>query len=328
MRNTYNHILRAITLVLLVSLLSSCVAKKSIPLRIGLNNWIGYQPLFLAKEIGILDHNRIQLIEYPSTSGVILSLKNNLIEAGGLTLDEALVLNAQNNNVKAVLVMDISNGADSFIVNKKKIKTFKELEGKTIGYEETATGAYMAQRLFDKLTTLRVDSRKIKTKNVEYQNHYSKLVDGSVDAIITFEPTRTKLLKEIGTEMFSSKEIPNEILDVLVVNEDQIEIQKENIKYLVEVWNKVNEYIKKNPESSMVPISNRIQMSTEEAQHAHSLLKIPSYSENRSLLLYENAQIRTNIELYKKLLDKKNINIEQKDFKNLFLQNLDEYYIK
>lgn len=323
-----HHLIRLLKYLFMGLVLSSCVAKKSIPLRIGVNNWIGYQPLFLAQELGMLDPNRVQLIEYPSGSAVMLSLKNNLIEGGGLTLDEALVLNAQGQNVKALLVMDISNGADSFIVNKKKIKTFKDLEGKTIGYEETATGAYMAQRLFDKLKSLKVDTNKIKLKNVEYQSHYEKLIDGTVDAIITFEPTRTKILKEFGTEMFSSKEIPNEILDVLVVNVDQIELQKENIKYLLKVWSKVIEYINQSPESSMVTISNRTKISTDEAMNAYRLLLLPSYKENRILLSNSNAQIKTNIEMYNKLLDKKKLKVKKEDFDNLFLNNIDEYYKK
>jgi len=80
------------------------------PIRIGTNVWPGYEPLYLARDIGLYDKAKVQLVEYPSASGVIRALKSRSIEAAALTLDEVLVLLQHKIPVRVVLVMDISVG--------------------------------------------------------------------------------------------------------------------------------------------------------------------------------------------------------------------------
>ena len=81
-------------------------------LRIGTNVWIGSEPLYLARELGKLDPAAIQLVEYPSASEVLRAYRNQAIDGMVISLDELLVLSAEGQQPRIILVADVSHGAD------------------------------------------------------------------------------------------------------------------------------------------------------------------------------------------------------------------------
>ena len=58
------------------------------PLRVGSNQWVGYEALYLARSLGHYDPTLIKLVELPSSTEVQQALRDGLLEAGALTLDE------------------------------------------------------------------------------------------------------------------------------------------------------------------------------------------------------------------------------------------------
>lgn len=60
------------------------------PLRIASNLWPGYQPLYLAHDLGWLDHDAVRLIELLSATDCMQALIAGTVEGAGLTLDEVL----------------------------------------------------------------------------------------------------------------------------------------------------------------------------------------------------------------------------------------------
>lgn len=78
--------------LLALSALTSCGPEQTAPLRIGTNTWLGYEPLYLAREKGYIDAGAVKLIEFTSNSESISAFRNNAIEAACLTFDEALAV--------------------------------------------------------------------------------------------------------------------------------------------------------------------------------------------------------------------------------------------
>lgn len=60
-------------------------------LRVALNGWIGYSPLFLAQELGHVPESSVRLLEFPSNTASMMALVNGEVAAAALTLDEVLV---------------------------------------------------------------------------------------------------------------------------------------------------------------------------------------------------------------------------------------------
>ena len=61
-------------------------------LMVGTFLWLGYEPLFLARDLGYYDENQIRFVEYLSATQTNRALRNNSIHIATNTLDEAILL--------------------------------------------------------------------------------------------------------------------------------------------------------------------------------------------------------------------------------------------
>lgn len=77
------------------------------PLRIGANEWPGYESLYLARSLGYFEKPPIQLVEYTSAE-VSRALRSGAIKAAALTLDETLLL--VQNNIEPRLILNLLTG--------------------------------------------------------------------------------------------------------------------------------------------------------------------------------------------------------------------------
>lgn len=87
--------------------LTACSQTESPPIRLGTNVWPGYEPLYLARQQGFINENRVRLIEFSSSTQTIQAFRNNLLDTAALTLDETLLLLESGEDIHIVLVMDI-----------------------------------------------------------------------------------------------------------------------------------------------------------------------------------------------------------------------------
>lgn len=301
----------------LASFLSlSCSNDSSHPLLIGTNVWPGYEPLYLARELGYLDNSKIKLLEYNSASQGIRNYRNNLINAAALTLDEVLLLNNSGIDTRVVLVMDISNGGD-VIVSKSDIKSFEKLKGRKIGVEKSALGAYTLARALE-LNNLSLND--IQTVNIDVSQHESEFDKGNIDAVVTFDPVRSKLLAKGGNIVFDSTQIPGEIVDVLIVRGDYIDDNPEIVRNLIKAWFKALEYMNTKPEEAYRIMSSRMNLSLKETRDSYNGLVLPNININNSMLFDSsspNNLLKTSEKLTK-IMKSQNILNGNPDNKKLF----------
>jgi NitT/TauT family transport system substrate-binding protein len=260
-------------------LIAGC-AQPQTPIRLGTNVWPGYEPLYLAQEIGQLDSRKVRLIGYPSASEVIRAFRNRSLEAASLTLDEALLLLDKGLPIKIILVHDISHGAD-VILARPHIEEVSGLRGRDIAVESSALGAYVISRALEK-NNLSVDAVRI--RHLDVNQHEAAYHSGEVDAVVTFEPFNTRL-KELGAqEIFTSREIPGEIIDVLVVHEDIHETRLDDLKHLTRSWFSALEYIDAEPQKAATIMSKRLKISNEDVLASYQGMKLPTYDQNIAML--------------------------------------------
>ncbi len=261
-------------------ILSGCEQPQQ-AIRLGTNVWPGYEPLYLAQEIGQLDQERIRLIGYPSATEVISAFRNRSLEAASLTLDEALLLLDNDLPIKVVLVHDVSHGAD-VILARPGIERVADLKGKSIAVESSALGAYVITRALQK-HELSLDSVQI--KHLDVNQHVAAYESGQVDAVVTFEPFSTHL-KELGAgEVFSSREIPGEIIDVMVVHEEIYEERLEDLRHLTQGWFAALEYLESEPQKAAGIMGRRLKLSNEEVLASYLGMELPTQEENIAMLL-------------------------------------------
>ncbi|MBD3671621.1 MAG: ABC transporter substrate-binding protein, partial [Gammaproteobacteria bacterium] len=202
------------------------------PLTIAMNEWTGYQPLVYAHSMGYLNPNQVHLATLGSTSASLIQFRAGNADAITVTLDEALLLNSEGYDISIVLIMDISNGGDA-IVSKPQIKTIHQLKGKRIAVENTAVGAYVLTRALQQANMSLSDIHPVPLSADKHINLF-KLED--IDAVVTFEPTKTELNTQGGHIVFDSSMIPNEIIDVLVINNAKLKTYRDELEHVIDAW--------------------------------------------------------------------------------------------
>lgn len=214
-------------LTLLVSVLAlACAKVPEPPLRVAVNPWVGYDPLVLARERGLIDPATLQVIELPSATECKRALRNGLADAAALTLDEALRLADEGTELRIVTLLSDSRGADA-VLARPGISSLAELRGKRIALEESALGSLMLARL---LTAAGLTRDDVHTVHGEASQHAAMVQDGGADVVITFEPIRSQLLAAGLRVIFDSAELPGEIVDVLVVRADLVEHRVQQLR--------------------------------------------------------------------------------------------------
>ena len=284
--------MRALILwVLIVSwtgLLSGCSDKPyAPPAKLGTNLWPGYEPFYLALELGILQPSQVQLVDYPSASEVIRGFRNGALDAAALTLDEVLLLAQNNIPVKVVLVLDISHGGD-VIMARPEIERFEDLAGKRVGVESNALGAYVITRALE-LNGMSLADMRI--ERIAVSGHEEAYREGRVDAVVTFEPVRTALARDGAREIFSSQAIPGEIVDVLVVHEDYLKRHRDRVAAMADSWFEALAYIRaQRPEAHRL-IAERLKLTPAEVSASYEGLILADRQENRRQLSGEHPML-------------------------------------
>lgn len=269
----------SLPLLLILFTLTACAPKALPKFQVGTNTWLGYAPLYLAEELGLFEQSNIRMVELSSASDVLHALRIGMIDAAALTLDEAiLAMSERYLDLKVVLIFDYSEGADALIA-KPSVASLSDLKGRTVAVESTAVGAYMLNAAL-KSAGLAVE--EVEILNCEYSRHQECF--SSVDAIVTFEPARTILLQGNAHELFSSREISGEIVDVLVVPADVIEQRGEQISALVEAYYLARKHMEVNPSKAYEAMAAYLEISYDEYQQALSGIVLPSLSEVRKLM--------------------------------------------
>ncbi|GGC05217.1 hypothetical protein GCM10011352_34240 [Marinobacterium zhoushanense] len=284
------------------------------PLRLGTNVWPGYEPLYLARELGYLERDRVQLVELLSASEVIRAYRNGALDVVALTLDEALLLRDGGVEAQVLMITDTSYGADAIIArNGERVA---DLRGRRVGVETNALGAYMLSRA---LSLEGLNSSEVEIVPLEVNQHEEAFLQGRVDAVVTFEPVRSRLLDRGGVELFNSRAIPDEVVDLLVVRPELVESRPEQLKHLLDVWFRSVAYIKAQPLRAHAFMSTRLRLSPEQVKQALAGLRIPDRQHNQALIYEEPSMLLQQAQRLNEVMDRRDLISGPVDLRDFFV---------
>lgn len=249
-------------------------------LRVGTSVWPGYEPLFLAESLGYYDGQNIELITFPTSAENMRAYRNQAIDVAALTADEALQISETLPGQRIALVMDFSNGADA-ILAQPRFKTMQDLRGHRIGVEQNALGAYMLSRA---LTKSGMSSRDVVVVPVPLGEHESAFKSNKVDAVVTFEPRCSRLIAAGANVVFDSSQIPEEIVDVLLVRPGLDKQQDGQVKALIDGSFRALDYLHEQPQDAARRVAAREQVTPEAFLESLKGLQLPDRTANQRLL--------------------------------------------
>lgn len=263
------------------------------PLLLGTNIWPGYEPFYLARELGLLPDKAIRLAEFSSTSEVMRAFQNGSIQLAATTLDEAILLAEKEVPFQVILVADVSQGGDC-ILARPEFPDLHALKGKRIGVERSALGAYVLHRALELRQLKQADFTLISVNADRHQEAYLK---GFVEAVVTFEPSRSQLMAQGAKEVFSSNEIPGEVIDILIADPAVLKSHPAQVAALLEAWFQAVQLFQQEPDRVAPLMAARMGIAQEQVGAAFAGLVFPDLHEN--LRLMQGAQPPLSITLHK-----------------------------
>ena len=147
-------------------------------------------------------------------------------------MDTLSIPSASGVDTTALIVGDYSNGNDGIIL--KKGTSLPEIKGQNVNLVEYSVSHYLLARGLDSVGLKEADLTVVNTSDADMVAA-SKTDD--VTALVTWNPLLSTILEEPGTtEVFSSADIPGEIIDAMMVNSETLKDNPDFGKALVGAW--------------------------------------------------------------------------------------------
>lgn len=245
-------------------------------MRVGSIVFPGYELAFLAREKGWLDEREVRLVELLSNTDTLRALAAGQLEAAMLTLDEMVSARADGVDLRAVLVLDVSHGAD--VVLARPPLTLREMAGRRIAVEDSAGGAIMLSAV---LVAAGLRIEQVSKVSFSLDRSVSFYRDRQADFIISAEPWVGQLERLGARRVFDSTHIPGRIVDVLAVRADAMKRHATALRHLVAAHLRARAYWQSNPTEAAALMTARLQLGPAEVLQAFRGLQLLDVQENR-----------------------------------------------
>ena len=290
-----------ICLLTLAVVLGACGKAPTSSLSIGTNNWIGFQPFYIAREKQYFNEQAVKLVELNNSTDVMHELRSRQLDGAALTMDEVFTLLEQGVDMRVVLLVDISNGADA-VLAKDNIQSVAGLADKKVAVEYSAVGATLLNAA---LTSAGLHTDDIQIVPCAWDKHIECFRES--DAVVTFEPAKTKILNLGARVLFDSSQIKGRIIDVLSIRADVIEEKADAVRSLINAYFQALDYMKTKPAMANEIIQQRTKLTADEVAVTLEGITIPGLAGNIEMFgneqLQENARQLVDLMVENKLLD-------------------------
>jgi len=304
-------------LIFITFLLCACGKKETPPVEIAINPWPGYEFLFLAEQKGFFIEVGLnaKLVQLGSLSDAQRSYVNGYTDGLASTVIEAVQAQTLGNEpLEIVMVPDYSNGGD-VIITRKEFSNISELKGKKIGCEVSSLGIFLLQRALAKAG---LSLNDVNIVNVEQMNGESLMQNKTIDAFISYPPVSINILKQDEFHIvFSSVEIPKEIIDTISISKKALAENPGFVPKLHKVWQMALEHYQHNPEDALNIMAQREGISTKDFADVLSDLKIVNLEGQKEIFQSPDKLQQSVIEVCKTLVGIDAIDTNCKNFPNL-----------
>lgn len=254
-------------------------------LRLAITSWPGYEYLYLAeqRQLGRPHGLDLRVIQAASLEDQRLAYVRADVNVIATTLPEAIAIcqEAPPRCPELLLVLDESQGADRLLA-RRELQAPGDLLGRKLGLERTVLAEYLFLRSFPEPTPA-LDQFRL------YRDGPAALVQrlrqGQLDAIVTYPPHDIGLRDdERFHELFSSREMPGEVVDVLAVDPAFARGRGRDLRALVRTWWAARAYAAANRDEAVALMARRQQVSPEAFVQSERGLRFPAPAEQADLL--------------------------------------------
>jgi NitT/TauT family transport system substrate-binding protein len=243
MTKTFTRLLKT-TLAGAVALMAATVAEAG-TMKLGMTTWVGYGPLFLARDKGFFKENGLevdlQIIEEASI--YMAAFAAGELDGNASTIDEIMKYRSPEFCFKSVYALDDSHGGDG-ILAPAGLTSLKDIKGMEVGMNEGSVSQFWFNILLKQEGMTEAD---VKINNMTADDAAAAFMADRIPVAVTWEP-HLSLAKQAnkGQVLVDSSKTPGLIVDVVALGCDYIKNNPKDVEALVKGLYKANEFIKTN----------------------------------------------------------------------------------
>jgi NitT/TauT family transport system substrate-binding protein len=250
--------------------LATCVASAAGPatMNIGTVVWIGYGPFYVAEALDLYKkyNLKVSLQVFSDPSLIPSALASGAIDGAMLTYDQVVGQVARGQPQKVVMPIDYSNGGDAIVTNSS-IMTVADFKGKKIGFNPLSPSDVLLSYALKKSG---LSNKDITAINMTPEAVPAAMASGQMPIGVTYEPALSQILSQGGGKkykvIFSSKDAPGLIADVLVFNDKAIKAKPTDISGVMKAYLDGMAYMTAKPEESAKIIGKFMGISAKEVK--------------------------------------------------------------
>ncbi|MEO8614177.1 MAG: ABC transporter substrate-binding protein [Luteolibacter sp.] len=284
---------RVLAGAILAMFVSGCDRPPQSELRLAINPWPGSEFLYLAQQKGFLAAEKlnVRLVEYPSLSDCRVAFEDGQVDAMTWSLIEVLQARENSRRLPQVAVAtDYSNGAD-VIFARSGFATLSALKGHRVGLELGSLGDFLLGRALE-LQGMKVSDVELVACTPE--NVEEAFAHGEIDAAVTYPPTSVHLEAGGGMRrLFSSADIPGEVVDVVAVDASVLRRDPELPAGLNRALQRAQEYARAHPQEAYAIMGTREGISAAEFEQALKGIQLVDVAGQKSFFGPKGSLLRS-----------------------------------
>lgn len=229
----------ALSVTLAPFLSPSASAHEKTEFNVAWSIYAGWMPWDYAAYSGIMDKwakkygikvNLVQVNDYVES---INQYTAGQFDATAMSNIDALTIPAASGvDSTALIIGDFSNGNDGVVL--KGDKTLHDIKGQNVNLVEFSVSHYLLARA---LETIGLSERDVHVVNTADADMVAGFSTEGMSAAVTWNPLLSELTKQPNTSLvFSSAQIPGEIMDLMVVNTQTLKDNPKLGKALTGAW--------------------------------------------------------------------------------------------
>lgn len=217
--------------------------------KLGTVIWIGYGPFYIADQLDLYKKSGVKVAMQMFNDPALIppAVTGGSVDAGLITYDQVISSVAKGATMRVVSPVDYSNGGDA-IVATKDITSIKQFKGQKIAFNPLSPSDFL---LSYALQSNGMSEKDVKPVNMTPEGVPAAMASGGVKVGVTYEPSSSEIVAMDGGKkfhiVFSSKDAPGLITDVLVAKQEYIAKNPAVVKALIQGYVDGLEYMKTNP---------------------------------------------------------------------------------
>jgi NitT/TauT family transport system substrate-binding protein len=237
-------------------------------IKIGTVVWIGYGPYYVAEALDLYKKSgmKVELQVFTDPALIPPAIESGAVAGGMVTYDQVIGVVAKGSTQRVVAPIDYSNGGDAIVATKDVTKV-SQFKGKKVGFNPLSPSDFL---LSYALQVSKLTEKDVQVVNMTPEAVPAALASSGVNIGVTYEPSVSQIISmEDGKKfhvVFSSKDAPGLITDVLVFKKEYIKSNPKVVQALIQGYIDGLEYMKKNPDDAYKHIGKFLGISAAEVK--------------------------------------------------------------